>query len=416
MISEIKNTLYNEYKNHYKLAKDTLFLIILRGIEISLGLITTYFVVRVLSKESFGSYHFILSCIGVFSIFSLKGLNNSVMQAIARGFPGTFRKAVKIAFYTSFIGSLILAAMACWYYLKDNHELAYGFSIAAILFPFVHGLLQWKSIHMGEEKFCTYFLYNSLSLLIMYPLIIVSVIFIPGTLLVPLTLVLVIPSVFNLLMTIVNYRQIQVNAPVEDNNISYGIKTTFYTSFYTVAMQVDRLLLFFFLSPVALATYVVADRIADIFRNITQDLSVVLAPKFAKCDSYSRKLDRYLKVFVLVYGVIIIIFAFTMLPWLMVVLFGEKYIDSIPYAQALLCSVTIGNIATIRFRFIRSRIDAISFRNVTVYTSLGRIIISLILIPWFGMLGAVISVFLYRLLHTKVVNEVIRKNYPLEGF
>ena len=180
-------------------------------------------------------------------------------------------------------------------------------------------------------------------------------------------------------------------------------------------MHIDKLLLFFFLSPAVLATFVVADRIADLFRNITQDLSVVLAPKFAKYDYYTSKLDRYLKIFVFVYGAAIIIFAFTTLPWLMAILFGENYLDSIPYAQALLCSVTIGNIATIKFRFIRSKIDAISFRNITVFTSLGRIIMSLILIPWLGIFGAVVSVFLYRILHTMVVNAVIKKNYPVDG-
>lgn len=415
MISSFKKAFYKEYKSHNKLAKDTSYIIALRGLEVILGLITTYFVVRALSKELFGEYHFILSCIGILAIFSLKGLNNSVMQAIARGFPGTYRKAVKVAFSASFVGSFILGVLACWYYFQDSTELAYGFAIAALLSPFVHGLLQWKSIHMGEESFGSYFLYNSLALLIMYPLIIISVYLMPGTLLVPLTLILIVPSILNLCLTVLNYRKIRADAPIEDGNIAYGIKTTFYTSFYIVSMHVDKLLLFIFLSPAVLATFVVADRIADLFRNITQDLSVVLAPKFAKHDYYSSKLDRYLKVFVLVYGAAIIIFAFTILPWLVTFLFGENYIDSIPYAQALLCSVTIGNMATIKFRFIRSKIDADSFRNITVLTSLGRIVMSLVLIPWLGILGAVISVFLYRILHALVVNAVIKKNYPVDG-
>jgi len=415
MISKLKNAFYKEYKTHNRFVKDTSYIIVLRGLEIILGLAATYFVVRALSKESFGEYHFILSCIGITAIFSLKGLNNSVMQAIARGFPGTYRKAVKVAFVASFVGSFILGVMACWYYFYGSSELAYGFAVAALLSPFVHGLMQWKSIHMGKEKFDSYFLYSSLSLLIMYPLIIVAVFFMPGTLLVPLTLVLIIPSILNLWFTILNYRKIQANAAIEDGNIAYGIKTTFYTSFYIVSMYIDRLLLFFFLSPVVLATYVVADRIADLFRNITQDLSVVLAPKFAKREHYTRKMDRYLKIFVMVYGAAIVIFAFTILPSLIMFLFGENYINSIPYAQALLCSVAIGNMATIKFRFIRSKIDATSFRDITVYTSLGRIVMSLVFIPWLGILGAVISVFLYRILFSLVVNAVIKKKYPLDG-
>ena len=72
MISKLKNVFYKEYKTHNRFLKDTSYIIILRGLEIILGLAATYFVVRALSKETFGEYHFILSCIGIISIFSLK--------------------------------------------------------------------------------------------------------------------------------------------------------------------------------------------------------------------------------------------------------------------------------------------------------------------------------------------------------
>jgi O-antigen/teichoic acid export membrane protein len=99
----------------------------------------------------------------------------------------------------------------------------------------------------------------------------------------------------------------------------------------------------------------------------------------------------------------------------MLFLFSDNYADAIPYAQALLCSVTIGNMATLRFRFIRSKIDTKSHRTVLISTSLARILTSLILIPLFGVAGAVASAFLYRIYMTVVVNIMIKKNYPLDG-
>ncbi len=412
MISKIIHDITLKLEKHRSLIQNVFYLASLRGLQITLALASTYFVVRALSKESFGEYHFILSCIGILTIFSLKDLNNSIMQAIARGFAGTYRKAVPISFLGSCISSVILAGLAGWYFYYENSALGLGFAIAACLFPFTHGLMQWNSIHMGAEKFGSYFLHNSLALLIMYPLIIGGVLIYPGTILIPLTFVLLIPAIQNICLTILSYRKIPADAPVENGNIEYGIKTTFYSALNIAAMHIDKLLLFFFLSPVILATYVAAERVADLFRNLAQDLSVVLAPKFAKYDHYTSTLDRYLKIFVFAYGSIIIIFAFTVLPWLMTLLFGANYADAIPYAQALLCSVTIGNMATLKFRFIRSKIDTVSFRNVTVYTSLGRIIASLILIPWLGITGAVISAFLYRIFLTLTGKARIKKNYP----
>lgn len=413
MILETKNKFFTAIKMHEKLIKNTIYIFALRGLQIVFGLITTYFVVRALSKDSFGEYHFILSCVGILTIFSLQGINGSIMQAIARGFPGSYRKSVPVAFFSSFIGSAILAILAFWYFYHSNIMLAYGFVVASALFPFAYGLMQWKSIHVGRENFGIFFIHNSLSMLLMYLLTIIFVFIYPDTLLVPLVFLLLIPSIQNIWQTISNYKKIPSDAPVEEGNVNYGIKTSFYSSFNIGAMHIDKLLLFFFLSPSALATYVAADRVAELFRNLTQDLSVVLAPKFAKQEHYTKKLDNHFKIFVLVYGALIILISFSILPWLITFLFSEKYISSIPYAQALLCTVVIGNMATLRFRFIRSKIDPESFRNITIITSLVRIVVSLIFIPWLGITGAVISVFLYRIFVTLTVNAVMKKNYPL---
>jgi O-antigen/teichoic acid export membrane protein len=414
LLNRIKNLLIRSLGSHVQLTKDVIYIFLLRILELFLSFVAIYFVVRALSKESFGEYHFILSCVGLVSIFGFKGLNNSVMQAIARGYSGTFRKAVKVAFAGSLTGSFILFVLAYGYYLTEELTLTFGFTIAGILFPFVHGLLQWKSIYMGKEEFRDYFLHNSLMLLLMYFFIVTGVLIFPETLLVPLSVILVAPAIQNIWLTIINYRNISSDEKVERGNIKYGVKTTFYTSFYIISMHIDKLLLFLFLSPTVLASYVAADRIAALFTNITQDLSVVLAPKFARNDSFSNKLDRYLKIFVFIYGVIIVFFSYALLPTIITFLFGNNYIDSIPYAQALLCSVAIGNIAILKFRFIRSKIDSISFRNITVYTSIGRIVASISLIPWLGVWGAVISVFAYRILQTLIVNNVIKKKYQID--
>ena len=407
--------LLEQLRDNAPLLKSVIYVSMLRGLQIVLALASTYFIVRSLSKESFGEYHFILSCIGILTIFSLKDMNNSIMQAVARGFLGTYRKAIPISLLFNSIGSMFLLMLAYFFSAQGNQELMFGFLISAAIFPFTHGLSQWNSIHIGEERFGSYLKHNGLAYIVMYSLIILGVILKPGYLIVPLIFVLAIPALQNVILTFRNLREIPKDALVEEGNLSYAIKTTFYSAANIVAMYIDKLLLFYFLSPTALATFVAAERVAELFRNITQDISVVLGPKFAKCEHYTSDLDRYLKLFVFIFGAAIIVFTFTILPWLILFLFGEKYADTIPYAQALLCSVTIGNMATLRFRFIRSKIDVSSYRSVLVYTSLGRIVASVILVPFFGIVGAVISAFIYRILLTFVVNKILKQNYPIDG-
>lgn len=384
---------------------------ILRILQMGLGFATTYFLAHSLTQEHYGEYHMILSVSGVLTMFALRGLNNSIMQSIARGYKGTYRAAVPIAFKSSIIGSLALLIVAGWYMYDGNEMLSFGFIIAGLLFSFTEGLIQWKGVKTGREDFKSLVKLDGFSSILMHTGMITSILLYPDSFLLPLCVLFAVPALFNLFLTYQKMKEISVDEPSEEGNIKYGIQTTFFEGFNILAKHIDKLLLFFFLSPVSLAIFVAADRISELMRNTTQDVSAVLAPRFAKHKEYSPELDRILKLFSLVMAVGILIFSFTLLPWLITFLFGDKYVTSVQYSQALMCSVAIGNLAILRFRFIRSRLDTKSFRNIIVTTSIFRIVCSLVFIPLWGLSGAVLSVFLYRLSMIFVVNAIMKKNY-----
>ena len=413
MLTKIKNRLPFVSQISDTIFRNTLFVFALRFLQKTLGIAATYFVVRALSQEEFGEYHFILSIVGILTIFSLRGLNNSIMQSVARGFIGTYRAAVPLAFYSSLVGSLILAGIGGWYFLDGQQEMAFGCFIAASLFPFARGLTQWKAVKSGEENFPAIFKLEGTAIFIMNILIIGGVILVPGTLLIPLVILLAIPALQNCLITFLNLKTIKRDVPKEDKSISYGIKTSLYGGFNTVANHSVKLLLFFFLSPAILAIYIAANQLAELVRNMVQDIAAVLAPRFAKHSHYTARLDRAIKMFSLGIGLLIIGFAFTLLPWVLVTIFGESYREAIPYSQALLCSVVIGNIATLRFRFIRSRLDAASFRNITIITSFTRVLAAVILVPLWGLVGAVITAFIHRFSLVIITHFIIKKHYPI---
>jgi O-antigen/teichoic acid export membrane protein len=112
-----------------------------------------------------------------------------------------------------------------------------------------------------------------------------------------------------------------------------------------------------------------------------------------------------------IYGSGIVLLAFTAMPYLVTFLFGGAYADAVPYAQALTCSVAIGYLANLRFRYIRSRIDARSFRDITLISSAVRLAAFLILVPPFGLVGAVVGTFIYRFALMGVVRVAIKRHY-----
>ena len=386
-------------------------LFLLRVIQLGSALAGTYFLARSMGKNEFGEYNMVLNAVGILTIFTLSGFNNSLMQAVARGYEGTFRAGITLAFACSFIGSVILCGMSAYYFFVEQAQMGCSLLVAALLFPFAHGLVQWKSIVTGRARFDQLLVHDGASSILTYGLIIWSVHWYPGNYVVPITLTMFVPALYNVGLTLLNLRTIPREAPVEHQNVRYGLKTTLYSGLGAIGSNVDRLLLFFLLSPAALAIFVAASRIPDLLSGTIQDISAVLAPRLSKHPAYTKRLDRIFSVLSFAYGAAIVVFAFSALPIAVTLLFGDNYAEAIPYAQALACAVAMGNLANLRFRYIRSKIDARGFRDITLVSSIVRLLAFLALVPPFGLVGAVAATFVYRLALMAVTQAVIKRHY-----
>ena len=61
-----------------------------------------------LSKEVFGEYTFVMAVLSIAGIFALPGMRVAVIQAVARGYEGTYFRALREIFKWSWLGSLFL--------------------------------------------------------------------------------------------------------------------------------------------------------------------------------------------------------------------------------------------------------------------------------------------------------------------
>ncbi|MCB1590862.1 MAG: oligosaccharide flippase family protein [Alphaproteobacteria bacterium] len=364
-----------------------------------------------MTQEEFGTYSFIIGVVGTLTIFGFGGLKNTIMQSVARGHRGTYKKAVPLAFAGCMLGSFLMLAMAFFYYKAGQPDLAIGLIAAALLLPFFEGLSQWRNIKIGEEHFNAFFKMETFWQFSMHASMVVIVLLYPNNFILPVLVYMGIPAFLNTLFTLTDLKKIGPDETTEPESIAYGFKTSFYAAFNTIAVNADKLILFVFLSPTATAIFVAAERIPELLRNVVQDAIAVLAPRFAREKNYTHELDHMLKFTAAVIGITVAFFAFTLLPYILIIIFGETYRESVAYAQVLCLSVAVGNTANIRFRFIRSKLDTSSFAKITVITSLLRLIMSISLIPLFGIAGAVASAFAYRIIMALTVDWVIRTHY-----
>lgn len=383
-----------------------------RVIQRGITFVSLYFLVRYLSKDAFGVYQFAAVAVSAVAFATLPGLDNAVMQSVSRGSLGLYKRATRASFLVSFSGSMMLVACSIWA-TEHQPSLCLPLIVAAALFPLYSGIAQWKSVLLGELRIGTWSAIEISTAVATSGFLLAAVFLNVRSLAVFVACSLLPSAAVNVWATAVQYARCEhETAQVEDDKLfRYGIHTSGFMVISIVAEQMERIVIFLVISPAALAVYYAGDRISEIIRSVFQDIAGIMAPRFARMSSYTGNISRFVSLSCVIVGAMIIVFAFTLAPAIMIFLFGKQYAPSIVYGQALLCSVAVGNVGQFQFRFIRSQADSRAFAKIIMWTSGTRIVTSILLVPIFGVWGAVASVFIQRAVTSLSSSIVIRRNY-----
>ena len=131
----IKQKLYNLLRRSEKYTKTDMVYLFKGGSWLTLGniissvsaLLLTIAFANLITKETFGSYKYILSFVGILSIPTLFGMGTAVVRAVARGHEGSLISALKMKIRWGFWGSLIGILLSGYYYFQGNGILAIAF-------------------------------------------------------------------------------------------------------------------------------------------------------------------------------------------------------------------------------------------------------------------------------------------------
>jgi len=401
--------------NWRRISKDVVNMTILTGqrvVQRGAGLVSLYFVVRHLNPVELGYYQFTAVVLATLAFFALPGLDNAIMQSAARGSKNIYRPATIYSLNFSALGSLVLVIGAFVYRPYQPQAFA-PLIVAAVFFTPYLALAQWKSVLLGESRFSTLAKVESITALVTHSGLIVATFCDVRSVWVFVLIYLLPTALVNIVVTMFGFHRLKNEAQnaQSDSLIRYGVQSSGPIMVTMVAEQVERLIIFLAIGPAALAIYLAGDRLSELVRSVFQDAAALLAPRFARSSTYTKRIEGAVWLTSFLAGTAILIFALMLAPAVLLFIFGPGYATSIPYAQALLCSVAIGNVGQFQFRFIRSQHDASSFRNITLFTSGVRIASSFVLINLFGAWGAVASLIVHRLVLSVLTSLVIRWRY-----
>jgi len=368
------------------------------GMLIGLLLSMTY--ARYLPKETYGSYRYVLSIISLVGIFSLPSFGATITRSSARGFDGTFRKLSRIMFFSSFGISIVCVGAATFFFFRDQKELTLALAIAALFIPFVEGLGSWRAYLDGKKQFRNKSVYN-ITTQIVYGLLMAAAVISSYALGFGLALTLTLlvgtymlthalPNVYFYFRTL---RIIPPHAPEEPGSIRHALHLSVSSVPATFATYIDGVLLYHFLGPSALAIYSFAILLPEQVKALLATYINVSLPKLATqtADTNAQALakktlpGKILKASLL--SAVIIGGYIIVAPFAYQILF-PAYMESAPYSQIFALSLLLFPFS-IFGPFIQMEGNVWKIYLESVTGPFIQIILLLILIPQFGIWGAV---------------------------
>jgi O-antigen/teichoic acid export membrane protein len=357
------------------------------GVQIGVGVITTVALANLLSKESLGTYQYIIAVAGVLSIFTLTGLGTAITRGVALGHEGLLRSSVWLKLKWSIGIVLTSAAVAAYYLYNGNFELGLAFLIVGACAPFIESFKLYENYLHGKEAFRDTVLLGAWRKPLPLLATVATAWFYPE----PLALITAYFLSNAISLALVYFSVIKkYNPPSESHaeTVTYSKHLSVIRSIGIASSHFDKLLLWHFLGPVAVASFTIAQlavRYSGVFLNT---LSALALPRFSKRDlpTLQRTLPR--KVALLTVGMLFAAISYAALaPFFFPILFPQ-YPESIILSQVL---------ALAFFLIPRSLYtQALSAHRQTkaqyilsIATPITHISLLIILIPMYGLWGAV---------------------------
>lgn len=338
------------------------------------------------SKETFGSYQYILSIFAIASVASLPGANISLIRSISIGKYGTFKYLLKKRINWSLLGSFLMFCISFWYFYQKNFLLGVTIFLLAFGLPLITPYELFEFFWNGKKDFKKSTLYSSLSLIIPSILTITTILFSQN-----LILIIFIFIISNFLTRWFITRKILKNEienyEIDDKALPIGKSLTLIQGIDIISSYIDKIFIWKFLGPVSVAIYSFAQTPISKMLQLTP-IQVLSLPKLSEQNIYQNKkviIKKFLKLFLLMIPIALLFIIF--IPFLYKVFF-HQYLEAIPYVKILGLLI-----ALLPFSFLTTAMIAAAKRKeitwIQITTFLIKIVLFFIYVPIYGIWGIV---------------------------
>lgn len=386
--------------------KNASYLISANIVSILFGLLLSIAFARLLSKEVYGQYNYILSIIGIFAIFSLPGMGIAITQAVARGHDRVLIEGTKEKFKWSILGSVAVFLVGIYYYSAGEILLGKCFLIASLFFPFYENFQTFGPFLVGKKEFGKTSKYHS-AIQSLSVLTTIFVVYFSRNLILIIIAYLTSFSLLRGYFFVSAVRKVK-NDRMDADAITFGKHMSLMNVFSNIATYLDRILLANFLGFEELAIYAFAIVLPEQIKGFMKNIGPLTLPKLAVMDEKTIKKEmrrRFVQLAILT--AIIIVVYILCAPFIYKIMFPQ-YIESIFYSRIFMLSFISAPtvLITTLFQSKKKKKELYIF-NIT--QSFFLIATLSVLIPFYGIMGAIIARILMRLFGLILVLILFKK-------
>jgi len=368
-------------------------------IPTAVGMILTIAFANLLSQEAFGTYKYILSLAGFLGAFTLSGIWTSLLRDVAQGRDGVLRPAFRLTLKWSLLASAGALVIGLYYLIKGNALLGISGITIAVATP----LLNASSIHQafvsGKKDFKQFANNRVIQSVVSVTAMIITLLLTQNLLIIILVYfsISVFMSMSLYQFTLKKYKPKDTKIPEE--SIRYAKHLSLMGILSRFADNLDQLLMWHFVGPAQLAIYTFAKKPVTELQNVIGNIFPLLLPKFAEKDPVEIKKTIPLRVGQSLLFVIPVIIGYIWFAPLFFKFLFPQYMEAVWYSQILVLMLIffpkgfMGSILTAHAKIKEQYV-------LNVVGSLTKIIILFVLLPKFGILGAIIAIIGHEFIYT----------------
>jgi len=344
------------------------------------------------AKEVFGAYQYIISIVTILGVFTLPGMQNAIVRAVAKGKEGTFWLCTKIRLKWSLIGISGCLAISAWYFLHQNFILGSSLLIASFLFPFPRIFNLLFNFWQARKRFDIRTKY-SIIINVFEAIVFIPILFLTDNLILIMLVYFISRSLFRGIFFKLTSRKIK-NKKTDKETIPFGKHLTLMQSIGMIGNQVDKVIIWQFLGAVPVALYSFAllpiQRIQGLIPVVPLALPKLSEKNFEETKKGVR--DKFFKLFLITLP--LCVFLILIAPVLYKILFPQ-YINSIPYFRILSLNLAFVPFSLLNTSFVAGAKKK-QLYTISVITPTLKIGLFLALIPFYGIWGIIVAILIAR--------------------